>query len=71
MRDPANVIFCCSAIAALIGADLGWVLMTGRARSWLGETISRENQPGRYKRYVLEGLVMLASCFSVLWYASP
>jgi hypothetical protein len=52
-------------LAAYIAFDLRRVLTSGRARIWLGGTVTREHQPRPYWRYVYQGYAMLVCCFTV------
>jgi len=72
MHDPKYIALLDIFVAAMVIADLRRVLATGRARVWLGGTVTRDHQPGPYWRYVYGGYAMLAFCalafaWTILW----
>ena len=69
MRDPNYIILIDCIVAAFVAFDLARVLKTGRARVWLGGTVTREHRPGRYWRYVFGGCAALAFCLAVFSWA--
>ena len=56
-------------LATFVGFDLIRTLRTGRARTWMNGTATREHQPGRYWRYVYGGYTMLLACVVVFIWA--
>ena len=65
MRDPNFILFLDAVLAAWTAFDLRRALVTGRARLWLGGTVTREHQPGPYWRYVYSNWAMLAFCAAI------
>jgi hypothetical protein len=51
MHDPNFILFLDIVLAAWTAFDLRRALVTGRARLWLGGTVTRVHQPGPYWRY--------------------
>lgn len=52
-------------LIAYVAFDLFRTLRSGRARTWLNGTATRERQPGRYWRYVYSGWVLIAFLLAV------
>jgi len=48
MHDPNFILFLNAVLATWTAFDLRRALVTGRARLWLGGTVTRERQPGPY-----------------------
>jgi CubicO group peptidase (beta-lactamase class C family) len=65
MHDPNFILFLDAVLAAWTAFDLRRALVTGRARSWLGGTVTREHQPGPYWRYVYSNWALLAFCAAI------
>jgi hypothetical protein len=66
MHDPNFILFLDAVLAAWTALDLRRALVTGRARLWLGGTVTREHQPGPYLRYVYSNWAMLAFCAAIV-----
>ena len=69
MNDPRFIALMDAIVALVIALDLVRVLKSGRARIWLGGTVTREHQPKPYWRYVHVGYGMLVFCGAVLVWA--
>ena len=65
MRNPNYLLIIDAVLGAYVALDLRRVLTSGRARVWLGGTVTREHQPRRYWRYVYSDWGMLAFCVAV------
>jgi hypothetical protein len=70
MHDPRFIALMDGIVALLVALDLVRVLKSGRARIWLGGTVTREHQPKPYWRYVHLGYGALVFCAVVLIWAA-
>ena len=70
MTDPRFIALMDSVVALAVALDLVRVLKSGRARVWLGVTVSRDHQPKPYWRYVYQGYGILVFCAAVLMWAA-
>ncbi len=70
MNDPRFIALMDCVVALAVALDLVRVLKSGRARVWLGGTVTREQQARRYWRYVYQGYAMLVFCAAVLMWAA-
>ena len=64
VHDPRYLFLLDSLLAVFVGYDLVWSLRTGRARGRFG-TITRANQPRRFRRYIYGSYAVLAFCTGV------
>lgn len=72
MHNPTHLLVLVAVVAAYSAYDLRRVLLSGRARTWPGGTVTRAHQPQRYWRYVYQSWFFLALCAAaflalILW----
>ncbi len=72
MHGPRYFFLMVCIVALWQMFDLVRTLKTGRAKTWMDGTATRDHQPKKYWRYVIEGYVMLALCATgiivvILW----
>jgi hypothetical protein len=70
MPDPRFIALMGAVAAIAVALDLVRVLKSGRARVWLGGTVTREHQPKPYWRCVYQGYAMLVFCGAALIWAA-
>jgi len=71
MRN-VNFLLLDGLVAVYAAFDLIRTLKSGRARTWMDGTATREHQPERFWRYVYGGWAVLALCaigffWALLW----
>ncbi len=72
VHNPTHLLGLVAVAAACCAYDLRRTLVTGRARTWPGGTVTRAHQPRRYWRYVYGSWFFLAFCAAaflavILW----
>jgi hypothetical protein len=59
---PSYLLLMIIGVAVVCTLDLVRTLKTGRAKTWMNGTATREHQPGRFWKYIFEGYAFLALC---------